>query len=128
MGKGPCPLGHFCTARMDGPVDVMDSSGLLAIYYKRRGGVPSVAVWGKAQLYLLSSCAPQPRKKDSSLLQGTGTMQAGAVQQHNLQLATRKSSWVLDREIRVCELSCLAELSWPSLQGSHAQTPGAAVL
>lgn len=72
MGKGLCPLSchglwcHFFTARVDGPVDVLDLLGFLVFTAKRRGGVPSVAVlgpsWDKAQLPL-SSCAPQPQKK-----------------------------------------------------------------
>lgn len=103
MGKGPCPLSldaflhsqNGWATECDGFCYLLQKN--LSIYYKRRGSVPSVAVWGKAQLYPLSSCAPLPqkkKKKGSSLLQGTGTMQAGVVHQHILQLAFRKSSWV----------------------------------
>lgn len=45
--------------------------------------------WDKAQLHLLSSCAPQPQKEGSSLFQGTGAVEADVVHQHILQLAIR---------------------------------------
>lgn len=67
------------------------SSGLLGIYCKRRGGVTSVALWGLAGIKLsFIFSAPVhhslKKKKGSSLLQGTGTAEAGAVHQHVLQL------------------------------------------
>lgn len=85
---------------MDGPLNVMD----FAIYYKKillfttKEEVVSLQwLFGVKLSFIFSApvhhCLKK-KKKGSSLLQGTGTMQAGVVHQHILQLAFRKSSWV----------------------------------